>query len=62
MIHESTKDKTVVDSVALKYFLKILREHREQNNRQSLRILGDLLTDSETWFSDERVYWVRRAL
>jgi hypothetical protein len=62
MIHESTKDKVAVDSVDLKYFMKVLREQRAENNFQSLRILGDLITDSETWFSDDKVYWVRRAL
>jgi len=62
MIHESNLDKTVVDSVDLKYFMKVLREQRAENNLQSLRILGDLITDSETWFSDEKVYWVRRSL
>lgn len=53
---------THIESVDLKYFMKVLREHRAENNYQSLRLLGDLITDDRTWFSDDRVYWERREL
>jgi len=51
-----------VESVSTHYLMEVLREHRRENNYQSLRLLGSIITDDRTWFSNEKVYWVRRAL
>ena len=47
------------DSVSLHYLVKILREYRESGMASSAKIVNDLITDPDTRFSDERVYWPR---
>ena len=52
MIHES-------DSLPLRYFLKMLREHREAGNWKTIKLL---MEDPWTRFDDYEVTWERRAL
>lgn len=45
-----------MDSVSLRYFIRLLRDLRERGEHKAVKLL---LTDPDTVFGDTRVWWVR---